>query len=109
MKSSRFFLSIAVCAMAVVSIGAQAAGIDVPGFIATHQDIFAGLSMLALAGEVKDVDPEAITRELQGAHHALVAAITADWWRATLMDDATAGQRLALPAGLAAGDRWQRK
>jgi len=38
-----------------------------------------------------------------------VAAITADWWRATLMDDATAGQRLALPAGLAAGDRWQRK
>ncbi|SFU81729.1 phage major capsid protein, HK97 family [Paenacidovorax caeni] len=65
MKTSRFFLSIAVCAMAVVSIGAQAAGIDVPGFIATHQDIFAGLSMLALAGEVKNVDPEAITRELK--------------------------------------------
>jgi len=61
-------------------------------------------------GRAAEIVPrEAITRELQPSHHALVAAITADWWRATLMDDATAGQRLALPAGLAAGDRWQRK
>lgn len=61
-------------------------------------------------GRAAEIVPrEAITRTLQPAHHALVAAITADWWRATLMNDAAAWQRLALPAGLAAGDVWQRK
>ena len=47
------------------------------------------------------------TRDLQGAHHALVAAITTDWWRATLMGDMGARERLAAPAGLGAGDVWQ--
>ena len=60
-------------------------------------------------GRAAEIVPrEPVTRELQPVHHALVAAITADWWRASLMDDATASHRLALPAGLAAGDRWQR-
>jgi predicted dienelactone hydrolase len=58
---------------------------------------------------VEIVPRETITRELQPAHHALVAAITTDWWRATLMDDAAAWQRLETPPGLAKGDRWQRK
>ena len=48
------------------------------------------------------------TRDLQGAHHALVAAITTDWWRAHLAGDAAARERLAAPAGLGTGDSWQR-
>jgi predicted dienelactone hydrolase len=52
---------------------------------------------------------EAITRELQGAHHALVSAITTDWWRATLLADAAALSRLSGPVNLGAGDRWQHK
>ena len=58
---------------------------------------------------VEIVPREAITRDLQGAHHALVAAITTDWWRATLLDDAAARNRLRAPANLRAGDLWQQK
>jgi len=61
-------------------------------------------------GRAAEIVPrEAITRELQPAHHARVAAITTDWWRATLQDDAAAWARLVQPAGLAPGDVWQRK
>lgn len=52
---------------------------------------------------------EQVTRELQTAHHTLVAAITTDWWRATLLGDASARERLIAPSGLADGDLWQRK
>lgn len=52
---------------------------------------------------------EAVTRDLQATHHALVAAITTDWWRATLLGDASAHSRLAAPANLRAGDLWQQK
>ncbi len=48
-----------------------------------------------------------VSRELQTRHHAEIAAITADWWRATLRGDASARQRLLAPAGLRPGDRWQ--
>lgn len=65
MKNSRKILALAVCALAVLSLGAQAAGVDVTAFVVAHQDVFAGLSMLAVAGTVADVDPEAITRELK--------------------------------------------
>ncbi len=58
---------------------------------------------------VEIVPREAVTRELQGAHHALVAAITTDWWRATLMGDAAARTRLAAPGNLRPGDLWQQK
>ncbi len=51
---------------------------------------------------------EPVTRDLQAAHHALVAAITTDWWRATLLGDSAARQRLATPKDLGQGDRWQR-
>ena len=51
----------------------------------------------------------AVTLELQPAQHALVAAITTDWWRATLTDDAAARARLLNPAGLLTDDLWERK
>lgn len=47
------------------------------------------------------------TRDLQPAHHALVARITTDWWLATLAQDAAAHERLKQPVGLAADDVWQ--
>lgn len=65
MKISRSYLGLAVCGLALISIGAQAVGIDVAGFVAAHSDVFAGLSMLAVAGTVGEVDPEVITRELK--------------------------------------------
>ncbi|MGQ2994272.1 phage major capsid protein [Variovorax sp.] len=65
MKTSRNFLALAVCALALVSIGAQAAGLDVHGFVLAHPDLFAGLSALALAGEVKALDPEEVKAALQ--------------------------------------------
>ena len=55
------------------------------------------------------VPREAVTRDLQDAHHALVATITTDWWRATLHDDAAARSRLRAPASLRTGDLWQQK
>ena len=68
---------------------------------------------MTFAGEtrrnVEIVPRESVTRDLQGVHHALVAAITTDWWRATLLDDAAARSRLRAPANLRAGDLWQQK
>ena len=51
---------------------------------------------------------EAVTRDLQPHHHALVAAISTDWWRSSLLADAAATERLLRPGGLGAGDVWQR-
>ena len=50
---------------------------------------------------------EPVTVRLQPQHHALVASITADWWRAHLQGDGAAKARLQNPAGLGASDRWQ--
>ena len=47
------------------------------------------------------------TRQLKPQHHALVAAISIDWWRAQLLGDTEAAARLSQPAGLAHEDRWQ--
>jgi predicted dienelactone hydrolase len=58
---------------------------------------------------VEIVPRQQLTRDLQPAHHALVANITADWWRATLLDDAAARTRLTAPKGLNPGDSWQQK
>ena len=64
---------------------------------------FAGQS-----GAAAEILPRHTTsRALQPQHHALVAAITTDWWRAHLMNDSQALQRLTQPSGLAPGDRWQ--
>lgn len=43
----------------------------------------------------------------QVAHHALVARITTDWWRAQLLGDAQARDALRQPAGLGSLDRWR--
>jgi predicted dienelactone hydrolase len=48
-----------------------------------------------------------ITRQLQPLHHAQVAAISTDWWRAQLRGDEAAAARLSQPAGLAPADRWR--
>ncbi len=52
---------------------------------------------------------EQVTRDLQAAQHTLVAAVSTDWWRATLLGDKEAGARLAAPQGLRTGDLWQQK
>ena len=51
-------------------------------------------------------EPE--TLRLQPLHHARVAAISTDWWRAHLLADAAAQQRLRQPQGLEARDLWKR-
>ena len=67
------------------------------------------MSFAGQTGRAVEIVPrQALTRDLQAAHHALVATITTDWWRATLLGDGAARQRLAAPAGLGQGDRWQR-
>ena len=50
---------------------------------------------------------EAVTTQLQPQHHALVARISTDWWRAHLLGDVEARARLQKPVGLAALDSWQ--
>lgn len=61
-------------------------------------------------GRAAEIVPrETATRVLQAAHHALVASISSDWWRATLLDDPFARRRLLAPTGLRHGDVWQQK
>ena len=61
-------------------------------------------------GRATEIVPRAqVSRDLQDAHHALVAAISTDWWRATLLGDTAARRRLEAPQGLRSGDRWQQK
>lgn len=59
------------------------------------------------AAEVIARDP--VARERQAVHHATLAAITTDWWLATLRNDGAARARLVAPATLQAGDLWQQK
>jgi len=66
---------------------------------------FAGQT--GLAAEI--LPREQITRDLQAMHHATVAAITTDWWRATLSGDPAARERLLSPQGQRAGDLWEQK
>ncbi len=59
-------------------------------------------------GRAADVFPRhASSRALQAQHHEVVAAVTTDWWRAHLMGDKAAADRLRRPSGLAVGDLWQ--
>ncbi len=61
-------------------------------------------------GRAAEIVPrESVTRDQQARDHALMAAITADWWRATLLDDTAARARLIEPVGLGPGDLWQQK
>lgn len=52
MKLTRTFLGLAVCALAVAGMALQAVGVDVAGFVTAHREAFAGLGMLAMAGEL---------------------------------------------------------
>ncbi|WP_422085406.1 phage major capsid protein [Variovorax sp.] len=61
---TRSIFGLAICALAFVSIAAQASGVDVSGFVAAHRDVFAGLAMLGFAGEVTQVTPEQIKEKL---------------------------------------------
>ena len=47
------------------------------------------------------------TTQLQHEHHALIARITTDWWRAHLTADAAATARLQPASGLGVSDTWQ--
>jgi hypothetical protein len=47
------------------------------------------------------------TLAAQPRHHALVAAVSSDWWRSRLLGDGAANERLAAPAGLIAQDVWR--
>jgi hypothetical protein len=58
---------------------------------------------------VEIVPREQVTRDLQPAHHALIASISTQWWRATLLGDSAAQAWLATPPGLSSGDHWQQK
>lgn len=49
----------------------------------------------------------AVTQSLQAGHHALIARITTDWWRAHLLGDVAAKARLLNPSGLNEQDVWQ--
>lgn len=67
------------------------------------------MSFAGQTGRATEIVPrEAVTRDLQPRHHALVATISTDWWRSTLLADASAAERLRHPAGLGEGDAWQR-
>lgn len=68
------------------------------------------MSFAGQTGRAVEIVPrDQVTRDLQPAQHALLAAITTDWWRATLLGDAAARARLRAPQGLQAGDVWQQK
>lgn len=45
--------------------------------------------------------------ERQAAHRAVITSVSTDWWRWRLLGDASAGERLRRPAGLAEGDAWR--
>ena len=58
MKKSRFLSIGLIAAIAVVSMTAQAAGVDVGAFVTAHADVMSGLAMLGAAGTVADVSAE---------------------------------------------------
>jgi predicted dienelactone hydrolase len=52
------------------------------------------------------IQRERVAREREEAHHALVARLTSQWWRAQLLGDEQASAALRAPAGLAPADRF---
>lgn len=66
------------------------------------------MSFSGQTGSVVEIVPrDPLTRRLRPQHHALVSAISTDWWRAQLLGDEAAAARLKRPAGLAPDDRWR--
>lgn len=58
MKNSRIFSIGLIAAIALASVTAQAAGVDVTAFFTAHADVMGGLAMLGAAGTVADVSAE---------------------------------------------------
>lgn len=68
---------------------------------------FGGQVVGEAMARLRERDPRASAQAAR--HAALIGAVSADWWRAQLLDDPTARARLAAPpAGLQAGDAWRR-
>jgi predicted dienelactone hydrolase len=66
---------------------------------------FAGLSVpWRGAGALGARDARAV--EATPRHQALIAGLSAQWWRAMLMDDRTAAAAMTRPRGLGLADRW---
>jgi len=68
---------------------------------------FAGQTSETGARRLQLLRQDPTARELLPRHHALVAALTTDWWRTHLLGDTAARERLVQPAGLSTGDLWQ--
>ncbi len=68
---------------------------------------FAGNAAQRLRARGGPLGREADAAEREPQHHRLVAALSALWWRAQLLDDTQALAALRAPPGLAQGDRWQ--
>lgn len=66
LRFNRMHFGLALVALAVISAGAQAMGVDVSGFLASHADIVSGLAVVGFAGEVAAGDPAEIKKILQG-------------------------------------------
>ncbi len=65
MKLSRHSLSLAICAVAVFGLAAQAFGaFSIPAFFLAHPDLALGLSTLAFIGETAIISPEEIKAAL---------------------------------------------
>ncbi len=65
---------------------------------------FGGNSEPIRSGLIVRRAPQAQERE--AVHHALIARMSAHWWRAQLLGDPQAQQALRAPAGLGADDVW---
>lgn len=74
---------------------------------ADHMSFGGGSGVPERPGGVRLLRREPGAAEREPQHQRLVAAITSDWWRWTLLADGAARERLAQPAGLGAGDLWQ--
>ena len=66
MKTQRSIFTAALIGLCLFSIGAQAAGLNVQGFVAEHAAIFAGLSLLGFVGSIEPSDiSAALTKGLE--------------------------------------------
>jgi len=69
--------------------------------------VFGGMDLEHLPPRLRQRPAAAVAQTAR--HQALIAAATTDWWRAQLLGDAAARERLARPpATLGAQDDWRR-
>lgn len=68
---------------------------------------FGGQAVGGAMARLRERDPRASAQAER--HQALIAAVSSDWWRAQLLDDAAARARLSqTPAHLKEADAWRR-